>query len=1156
MKKPSFKPAAVSGFFVRHGEKLLCGLLGLLGVFMIWRGIDTVRSQSVDRSRTPEAVAELARQAAASIERSQQLPRGRLPDVPPLAPRVDPWRPQQVKIADGPTGGAMFNRPLYAELTKRTTPEVFPITDLRAVSGIAVLPDPNLEAADKPPPAGRPELAPPPEPLDPGRPARGPRGRGRNRDQAPGTGIFGAGDLAGPASVSTSPEEPLPPGKITPFIVVTGLIPAARQREEYASRFGSVSFRDPRRDVPSWSEYIVERTRVVEGASPRWERLKLVNVERRGMEAARPGVRNLGDRGADGPALAPETIPGGFLLQPDEAELDYAAPLPARIDEPWGELAVHPWFIPQLKERLAGKSQQRHAGQDKVAEITLAELVAKPLEFIGRELRLTNVALEAAPERQPNVGLYRFGVRAVKGEEAATIGPIGLVETAVFASSEELGRKLGFDMVGEPQRACNLVVRVDLMGKTPVARLLEIELLDADGGVAGIRTETNPGPAATKDAAGLAALPLQPGGGAVFAGPRAENRLFRFVDTAVEPGAVYRYRVRFALRNPNVRLSPQHVADAKVAQGEFLVSASSNETAPVRVPAPVRLLVRTMPRDAARRLKVKGDAVEVMVLGESNESGNFALRSVVTGPGGLADIDPGLNRAGDVRFYGEPLATGRLLVGVRGQPEERADSRSPLAAEPLEMLFSRPDGSFEIAAAADSERLIQKYRSSLFKPGEDVPEDARPDARVRDTSPWSRVEAAEETRDYGLQIRDGKFEAAQQNYVRSIVLPQLALPGNRTSIVQVRQRIRDIITRGATAPKVFDAANALARDFMVALARDEAAEPILRVNAMLLVGELQAVDRKPWAGGVEPLAAAVADEKLPLAVRIAAVTGLSRQAAEGRADGGFVQGVGPALEQLVARRPTGDPAASSWIVGQAVDLLGVLGSSPAAKAAMAGILADDKADLDLRIRAAATLGRQAKPADKLDAAALTGTVRSVARSGLERDLSAAQDRRLSRQIAAGIAGEGQGVPGGAAGRGMAAPGGGRFAGEGMFGGLPADDATEADEDAVLPLACLRNAWRLTTLADAVQPAQGSTGLVPLLQGDAAAEAIDLATMLRQQGRALLATPDEATLEKALKLLKSLQGAARSAGPAPTEDGGAAAAGADSEGNQDSPFPPR
>ncbi len=428
---------------------------------------------------------------------------------------------------------------------------------------------------------------------------------------------------------------------------------------------------------------------------------------------------------------------------------------------------------------------------------------------------------------------------------------------------------------------------------------------------------------------------------------------------------------------------------------------------------------------------------------------------------------------------------------------------------------------------------------------------ARP-AAAQGYDSWSKVEAAEETRDYGQQIRDGKFEAAQQNYVNTIVLPQLARPANRTTIVQVRQRIRELLTRGATSPKVFDAANALARDFMVGQARDDAAELIVRVNAMLLVGELQAPDRKSWPGSVEPLAAAVGAEKLPLAVRIAALSGLARQVAEGRGDGGFVQAIGPALEQLVIRPPAGDPAGSGWIVGQAIDLLGPLGSSPAATAAMAGILADDTADLDLRIRAAAALGRQAKPADKLDAAALSAKVRSVARTGLERDLSAAQTRRLTRRIASGPMPAGEGFPGGAGGRGTAPPRGGQFGGEGMFGGLPGNDlAADIDEDGVLPLAYRRNAWRLLTLADSLQPSQGGAGIVSLLQGDAAAEAIELAAALREQGQALLKTPDEKTLEKALAALK---GSARPAGRAPTEDGGAAAAGADSEGNEDSPFP--
>jgi hypothetical protein len=734
MKRPSLNPAALGDFFIRHGEKLLCGVIGLLAAVLIWWGVDTVRSQSVDRARIPDEVAALARQAADNIDRRGQIPPNRIPEVLPLAPRVDPWRPQQVKIADPPAGGAVLDRPLFSELTKRTKPAVFPITDLEAVAGIAVLPDPSAVAAGQRP--GERRNDPAAEPDDPGRPPRPPRGRGRPRDPSLEEGLFGGGPLASPMADPGMPAGPLPPGKITPFVVVTGLIPAARQQEEYANRFGSASYQDPRRDSPTWGDYIVERSRVVDGANPRWERLKLVNVERRGGNEGRPGVRDLAEPAAsDGSLpLASQTIPAGFLLQLDETEVGYAAALPERIDEPWGPLAVHPWFMPRLKEYLAGEARHKKAERDKAVETALADVLAKPRDFVGRELRVVNVALEANPERQRSLGLYRFGVQAA-GNQAARIGEIGLVESAVFATSEALGGRLVFDMEDKPRLDCNLILRVDLVGKTPVARILEIELLDGDGAVAATRTETDSGPIVLPDEAGFAGGGMPAGGGAAFDGPRTENRLFRFVDTAVEPGAAYRYRVKFALRNPNVRLAPQHVADAAVAQGEFLVSEFSTETAAVRVPDPVRLLARTMSREAARKLKVKGDMVEVIVLGESNETGNYALRSVVTGPGGLANVDPALNRAGDVRFHGEPATTGRLLVDLRGQQEERTDTRSPLPSEPLEMLFLKPDGSFEITAAADSERLIERYRSTLFRAGEDVPDDGKPETRGRDSAP-------------------------------------------------------------------------------------------------------------------------------------------------------------------------------------------------------------------------------------------------------------------------------------------------------------------------------------------------------------------------------------------------------------------------------------
>ena len=742
MKKPSLNAAAIKRFLLHHGEKLVVAVLGLLAALLVWWGIDALRSQSVDRNHTPQFVDELAGKATNYIGTAKQVPTDRLPPLKPLSPRVDPWRPQQVKIADAPAAPAVFDRPLLAELTKRTKPTVFPIADLQAVAGIAVLPDPravNRDAVNRDAAAMaiRPTdtLQAPVETEQP-RGGRPPRRRPQSRDQA-GGGLFSGGDLSGPMAVDHPPDEPLMPGRITPFIVVTGLIPTARQQAEFEIRFKSVSFRDSRRDAPRWGDYIVERTRIVPGANPRWERMKLVNIAQAGVDGGRPGDRGMPDGRPEeaGPALAQETLPGGFMLQPAESEVSYTAALPARIDEPWGTVAVHPWFRPQLEKFLAGAATTPDANREKAGETTLADVRGKPLGFVGKEVRLTGVSLDSSPERQRDVGLVKFGVRSADGSETVGIETIGLTDKLVFATSQDWGTKLSFDAIGDKPQACNLLARVDMIGKTPVARILEMDLLDDTGAAVNTLSEPNPEPVRVTDEMGLAVggPPLAEGPG--LSGPLAESRLFRFVDTSVEQGAEYRYRVRFALRNPNVGLAPQHVTEPAITRGDFLISDYSNETPAVRVPAATRILVRTMSKDAARKLKIKGDAVELLVLAESQDNGNFALRSTVTATGGLANVDPTLNRPGSIRFFGEEVTTDRMLLDIRGQQEERGDTRSSVPPEPLEMLFLRPDGGFEFVAAADSEPLVGKYRSSLFKPGEDTPEDGRPESRDRDVPP-------------------------------------------------------------------------------------------------------------------------------------------------------------------------------------------------------------------------------------------------------------------------------------------------------------------------------------------------------------------------------------------------------------------------------------
>lgn len=728
MKKPALNPATIGGFFLHHGEKLGFAAVGAFALLLAWWGIDAIRSQAVKPDRKPDAVAGLAGQAAANIDSVRKVPAERLPSRQPLQPMIDPWRPGQVKIAAAPTSRALLNRPLVAELSKRTKPDVFPIEGLRAVAGIAVLPDPDRQADARQVAPRQPDIPPP----DDGS-RRKPRTKPKGRQQAGDDTAFGLGGGLGGELTEPGAAEPQQPGKITPFVVVTGLIPAAKQQQEYDRRFGSASFRDPRRDSPKWGVYLVERARVVAGGSPRWERLEVKDAAQP-QPGGRIGMGEMpgGPGGIAQQITEQETLPAAFFLGAEESEIGYAAPLPQRIDEPWGAAGLHPWFVPRIEEFLAADEETKPAA-GVAAKTSLADLLADARKRVGTEILLEAVTLDAEPERQRNVGLYKLGVRSKQPAASAAIGEIGVTEDPVFAVSEQWGGQLSLDEAKAEPRACNLRCRVDLVGKTPVIRILELGLLDEAGQPGDTRTEPAPKPV-------VLGADQMPAGGLAGGEPgrpiaAADNRLFRFVDTAVKPGETYRYRVKFALRNPNVGLAARHLADVAAAKGEFLVSDYSTETPPVRVPDPVVVVARTIDKDTKKKMKVKGDVIEVMILAPSEKTGNFSLRSTLTDVGGLANVTPELNKAGDIRFFGEPVTTDRLLVDAHGPQDDRAEVGSPSPPEPLELLFLDPDGSFEIVAAADGERQIRRYGNTLFKPDTQVPDDGRPDRRDREDPP-------------------------------------------------------------------------------------------------------------------------------------------------------------------------------------------------------------------------------------------------------------------------------------------------------------------------------------------------------------------------------------------------------------------------------------
>lgn len=394
----------------------------------------------------------------------------------------------------------------------------------------------------------------------------------------------------------------------------------------------------------------------------------------------------------------------------------------------------------------------------------------------------------------------------------------------------------------------------------------------------------------------------------------------------------------------------------------------------------------------------------------------------------------------------------------------------------------------------------------------------------------SQVEAASETRDYTQQIATGKFGKPQEAFLTEILLPQLSKAANRTAITRTRQRIRELALRDAAAD-VVDPVNSKLRDAMLAQARDADNEAVVRVNAMLLVGELVSGADKPWPGAGKPLAEAAADASLPWAVRIVALAALGRHVAEaGGGSPALVAAAGPVVAGLLTSPPEGDAAARRWILARSLDMLPALSPPPAAIAVAVRMLGDQKEDPDLRVRAAVALGRLARPDAGIDAAAGVEQVRGLAIAVLEGDLAAADARRFARKLGsrdALLSGADQPAAGGQVTAPLPPTFGGGFGVEPIAGG---DSLQPLDPDAVPTAACRRDAWRLFSLADAIKPTRGSPGLADLLSGEKAAAAADLATTLHTAAKDLDRQADEASLKQALDAIK--EAARAGAGPQP------------------------
>lgn len=605
MKRPNirFDKDALLQILLDHGEKIGVAIVAALACGLVWGGVSAARTKSAGRDQQPSVIEEQAGRAAAHIQAVKQAPAEEL-RVSGLAKLIEPWRKPEVQQ---PPPVALFNKPLFEEKTRRSKPEVFPIEELRAVAGIAFMPErPAGAALGRSPDVDAPDDADGKGGTKRRRKEKNPAGPEGMPGLPPGFSEFGPGMMPPDMMMPGMPGMPAATkGRLIPYCVVTGLIPVAKQSGEYAERFAQAGLRDPQRDIPYWSDYLVERMVVTPNGREEWKRIDLKQFY---ADAAKQWA-----------GVQPEQLPPGFMLAAEQnpgAAYGYCSPLPLLASDPWGFEALHPWFVAKMKE--LDEERKRLAAEQAEQATTIL------------------------PGQQPGAGPGFGG----PGEFGSGVGP--------GFGPGEFGVNPGMMQPG---------VMMDPMGR-----------------------------------------PIAP----------VEYSLFRFIDTSVERGKSYRYRVRLSLWNPNRDLEPRYLSDGALAKDVKLASAPSNVTDAVTVPGTSSLLVRALKKAESKRFKP--GMVEVLVLDKGTETGGYALRSLVTEPGGVVNVDRRLNKPGNPRTRGEDAYTEAVLVDVRGRQDDRAETRAGKGSpppEPLDMLFLEPNGTFAVASAADSQPTVNRYIGTL-----------------------------------------------------------------------------------------------------------------------------------------------------------------------------------------------------------------------------------------------------------------------------------------------------------------------------------------------------------------------------------------------------------------------------------------------------------
>ena len=291
--KVKFNLDAIRDFFIYHGEKLAVGVVGLVFLWCLVRAV-TISGRTVDF--TPAQLENEATSAANYIEQTQPDESLQLTDYVAIARRIRDRIDETFYRHE-----VLWDPPLWERRGLRGEPPVFGLERIRAVAG---------------------------------------------------NGVF---NMIDPTAPPTSAARTTTSTRGQRWVVVTGLIPIARQIEAYQEAFGNAIYRDPQRDYPMYVHYWVERAEV----NPRGDstQLRWVRIDPRMMMWYFVRLWRGAAQEVVHPMYIPRSAPQGISL---------VFPLGPRVGEPWGPEVAFPPEIPlaaAMRGPLAGPTAGGYPGE-------------------------------------------------------------------------------------------------------------------------------------------------------------------------------------------------------------------------------------------------------------------------------------------------------------------------------------------------------------------------------------------------------------------------------------------------------------------------------------------------------------------------------------------------------------------------------------------------------------------------------------------------------------------------------------------------------------------------------------------------------------------------------------------------------------------------